>query len=466
MKQKHYFEIIGTLIVLSLTALLLLQGYWLKDMYKSVKQQNRKEIHEAAEMADYKELFLRMHTDTVKKTFNNSLTFNLSQDISSTPPKKPFEDLADYLQFIKDVPYFMLQSFHKSIDTLIPLNYNIFDSLLTAELAQRNIHTKVITRLYTNKELQKSIVHNTLQQKEFSGAYCFAYLNFSKVPHQYLHIYILNPDKQILAQMRGILTTSTLVLLLIIITFIYLFRTIMRQKTVEELKTDFTNNITHEFKTPISVSYAAIDSLLEQSKANKENSALPLSPQKITRYLTIAKWQLLHLSGLIEQLLALSVENRTTFKLNPEPVLIAEIIRQLIEQHNLCNSKPCNFSVNIPADTEIIGDRTHIYNILNNLIENAIKYCSAAVAKIEITLLQLPDKLIITISDNGIGIAPPHLKHIFDKFYRVPAGNRHNTKGYGLGLYYVKDMMERHDGSIEVKSTPGTGSQFILTFKI
>lgn len=484
MQHRLNFKIIGTCITFSFAALLLLQGYWLKDMYLSVKEQNRKDIQEAAEMADYKELFLRMHTPIVKKIFNNDLTFQYSQGFTSDTNAEtkdsvsqtaPFDNLTEYLQFVEELPYYMLQSFHQSIDTLIPINYNNFDSLLTVELAQRNIHTKVVTQLYTNQDLANGIIPHTLQKEKNSEPYCFSYKKFSKAPQQYLFIYISNPDKQILAQMRGILITSGLVLLLIILTFVYLFRTILKQKTFEELKTDFTNNITHEFKTPIAVSCAAIDSLLtltteHNSTANTEGRPTILSThhlpaEKINCYLTIAQRQLMHLTSLIEQLLAVAVENRTTFKLHPEPLLIAEIIQQLVEQYKFYTGKESLFTTEIPPDTEIIGDRTHLYNILNNLIENAIKYCNKPVVQINIKIVPLPDKTTITVSDNGIGIAPHNIKHIFEKFYRVPNGKVHTAKGYGLGLYYVKDMMERHDGKVSVQSTPGCGSQFTLTFK-
>ena len=252
------------------------------------------------------------------------------------------------------------------------------------------------------------------------------------------------------------LISSFLLLLLIICAFIYLLRTILKQKTVEELKTDFTNNMTHELKTPISVSYAAVDALLNFSDPVNE---------KQKKYLTIVKDQLIHLTGLVEQILTLAVENRSTFRLRPETISLNELVNSLIEQYKLKASKPVEFTYSIPEDIELVADRTHLYNMLSNLIDNAIKYADKEPCRIEATARQDDHETTISITDNGPGISEANQRQIFDKFFRVPSGNIHNVKGYGLGLYYVKDMMGKHGGTARVESVPGKGSTFTLHFK-
>ncbi len=256
--------------------------------------------------------------------------------------------------------------------------------------------------------------------------------------------------------MKGILISSFLLLLLIICAFICLLRTILKQKTVEELKTDFTNNMTHELKTPISVSYAAIDALL--------NFSDPVGGKQ-RKYLTIVKEQLIHLTGLVEQILALAVENRSTFRLRPETISLNELMNSLIEQYKLKASKPVEFTCPIPEDIELVADRTHLYNMLSNLIDNAIKYADKEPCRIEVAARQDDRETTISITDNGPGISEANQRHVFDKFFRVPNGNIHNVKGYGLGLYYVKDMMDKHGGVAQVESLPGKGSTFTLRFK-
>lgn len=464
-RHRLHFKIIGALISLSFITLVLLQGYWLLQMYQSAKEENRKKMQQAIERADHKELFIRLSVLKEQGLFK-SYTMNLNESLDNemTPAdvkdKRELESkIAEVYRFLGDLPNLLMQNIHKIADPLLPVNYRILDSLLNTELADRNIHTPAFTRLYTNAELgqEKNIPRKGSDDPRLN-AYCFPYLQFAGVPQQYLYVYVINPEQEIITQMSGILLSSSLVLLLTIFTFIYLFRTLIRQKTIEELKTDFTNNMTHELKTPISSSYAAIDSLLQ--------SPSPIPAQKLERYLYIAKGQLTHLSGLVEQLLTLAVENRSTFKLIPEPILLPELLHQLTDQYTITHPGRCTFTLSCPCDAEIVGDRTHVYNILNNLLENALKHGQRPVMEISITVTPLPDKVSIQVTDNGIGMDPKELTRIFDKFYRIPAGDRHNTKGYGLGLYYVKGMMERHEGEIRVTSAPGKGTCFTLLFKI
>ena len=227
------------------------------------------------------------------------------------------------------------------------------------------------------------------------------------------------------------------------------------------MKSDFTNNITHELKTPIAVAYAANDALLNFNQAEEKAQR--------DKYLRICQEQLQRLSGLDEQILSMSMERRKTFRLHPEPLSMESILEPLIEQHKLKAEKPVHISTDIePAGLTLTADRTHFSNIISNLIDNAIKYSPEA-ADVNIRCRQTASAgqgefVEIAISDRGTGIAPEKQSHIFDKFYRVPTGNLHNVKGYGLGLFYVKTMTEKHGGSVTVKSEPGKGSTFTLRF--
>ena len=140
-------------------------------------------------------------------------------------------------------------------------------------------------------------------------------------------------------------------------------------------------------------------------------------------------------------------------------------MNSLIEQYKLKASKPVEFTCSISEDIELVADRTHLYNMLSNLIDNAIKYADKELCRIEATAWQDDHETTISITDNGPGISEANHRQIFDKFFRVPSGNIHNVKGYGLGLYYVKDMMGKHGGTARVESVPGKGSTFTLHFK-
>ena len=255
-------------------------------------------------------------------------------------------------------------------------------------------------------------------------------------------------------QMTGILVTSFVIFLILGFSFWFLIRTLLRQKTLEEMKSNFTNNITHELKTPIAVAYAANDALLNFNQAEEKS--------KRDQYLRISQEQLQRLSGLVEQILSMSMESRKTFRLHPEEIHLKELITSLIEQHQLKADKNVHVTLEInPESLTLVADRTHFNNIISNLIDNAVKYSKES-AEITICCRQTEQTVCITVTDRGIGIPPDKQKHIFDKFYRVPTGNLHNVKGYGLGLFYVKSMVEKHGGTISVKSEPGKGTTFTI----
>ena len=165
----------------------------------------------------------------------------------------------------------------------------------------------------------------------------------------------------------------------------------------------------------------------------------------------------------------MSMERRKTFRLHLEEVRLKEVLLPLIEQHKLKADKPIRISLQtVPEELTVTADRMHLTNMLSNLLDNAVKY-SPQQADIEVSCRLRQENgetyTEISVSDHGIGIARDCLPHLFDKFYRVPTGNRHEVKGYGLGLFYVKTMMEKHGGTIHVTSEPGKGSRFILQFK-
>ncbi|MDR2969904.1 MAG: HAMP domain-containing histidine kinase, partial [Tannerellaceae bacterium] len=348
---------------------------------------------------------------------------------------------------------------------LITVNYHRYDSLLASELKAKNMDTRYQLFLVRDSIGKRTIVQSlgkkhpvpaSPERKEESVYYDYPSMLNKHADSCYYRLYINTPARIVLHQMTGILASSFLLLVIIGAAFVYLLRTIMRQKTEKELKEDFTNNMTHELKTPVSVSYAAVDSLLHFSETIDDRQR---------KYLTIVQEQLTRLTGLVEQILTLSVENRSTFRLRLEPVALSAFINRLIEQYKVNANQSVRFTVNIPDGITVTADKIHLHNIFNNLIDNAIKYSDRETT--DISLKAEVDKGIhISVSDNGAGISPAHQARIFDRFYRIPDGNRHNVKGHGLGLYYVKDMMAKHEGGVSVESTPGRGSTFHLTFKI
>ena len=265
-------------------------------------------------------------------------------------------------------------------------------------------------------------------------------------------------DKSVLRQMTGILASSAATFLVLVFVFWYLIRTMLRHRSIEEMKDDFTHNITHELKTPVSVAYAANDALLQ--------FADDLDRKTRENYLKMSLEQLKKLSGMIEQILSMSMNRRKTFTLHKEMLDLKKTISEIVEQQRMKTKKPVDISLKlVPNDIQVNADRQHFMQIINNICDNAVKYSNERVS-VEISCTKEPDgNVIIKISDNGIGISKAHQQHIFDKFYRVPNGNLHDVKGYGLGLYYVATMMRLHGGEISVESEKGKGTTFNLLFR-
>jgi len=520
MKLRSRFKIIAFLIAVALVGLIAFQWFWLIGLYDTLYKQMEADIQDAMKIADYKELFFRM--EDIKEKQGKSQAefkkviplFNDSTEVSANntteiggeiDAAQSFVDNDDLINLslrdmnlknevdsalvklrsaIGNLEVLIIEAMHNHMDTIIPVKFNVYDSLLVSELKNRHIEARYQLNLVHQINPKHKVFQilgknhpgmandSTSAPLDWPDAIYFDY-NISPIskyhamevdnlsseetisdPYMY-RLYLKSPTRIILNQMSGILFSSFFVLIIIVITFIYLLRTILRQKTEEELKTDFTNNMTHELKTPISVSYAAVDSLL--------NYGDPVT-DKQQKYLTIVKEQLAHLTGLVEQILTLSVENRKTLRLRPEPQSISDIIHKIIEQYKVKMDENIEFTVNIPDDLEITADRTHLYNMLNNLIDNALKYANKKPTIIQISAEQSTDEIRLSVTDNGPGISLAHQNRIFDKFYRIPSGNLHNVKGHGLGLYYVKDMMNRHQGSVSINSIPGKGATFTLHF--
>lgn len=480
---------IALLVIVSLIAIFAYQSYWLASMYHTLGEQAEATIQNAIQNADHVEIFLRADSisneEKVKRKtagqVNNdlSISFSTSFEIEegktksqSTLTKETADEGADTLKVKKNfdnpdadlsvgenisslyrLATYVQKGMHMAIDKEVPINIECFDSILHHDLLEANLnlrHYTMIVALDNDSVLASSLT----AEVDTAGLNRHELVYDYQGEHAY-YVYIEPIGTLILKQMSGILLTSFIILLVLGFSFWYLIRTLLKQKTLDEMKSDFTNNITHELKTPIAVAYAANDALLNFNQA--------IEKEKRDKYLRISQEQLQRLSGLVEQILGMSMESRKTFRLRPEEILLRPLIVSLIEQHKLKARKPVVIECEItPEDLSVLADRTHFSNILSNLIDNAIKY-SPGDTVICIKCNRLGDQVQVAVSDNGTGIAAEKQKHIFDKFYRVPTGNLHNVKGYGLGLYYVKTMIEKHGGTVSVKSEPGHGSTFILT---
>lgn len=276
---------------------------------------------------------------------------------------------------------------------------------------------------------------------------------------EYFHLAVLFPEqqKQIFVELGGWLLFSALFLLTVFVSFIYTITTIIKQKKLSEMKNDFINNMTHEFKTPLSTVSLASEVLLNGNSSN--------SVERVKKYAGVIYDENLRLQNQVERVLQIAQVERDELNLSITLINMHELIKSSV--HNLCLEN-CEKEVAISYEFNatrytINGDKLHLTNVITNLVDNAIKY-SGSNPEIVIATRSTNTGIEIDIKDNGVGMTPETQKQIFDKFYRLPTGNLHNVKGFGLGLYYVKSMLEAHNGSIHVKSEINKGSTFTLFF--
>lgn len=491
MRFKSKF--IAIVILLSLVFVVGYQIYWLRNFYNEKYNRLEAAATNALNNADFKEIVTRItyiqldeikklkeelaaQTDSVKvykqKTvYNNGdkveseikKTISDSLEMDSIKLKNPaivirIESDENDTKIWSDASSMSIsiqQGLHNVIDSMQSLNFIRFDSLLQIELALLEVDIPYfIDYVDTKTDSVMMRLPQDIENPDLSNYEEYTFTISDNKRYAY-HLYLENPKWNIFKSMIGLVTVSILMTIILIISYVYLLRIIFRQKSIDEIKGDFINNMTHELKTPISVTYAAVDAL--------QNFGLGDDPVKRDKYLTISKEQLINLNSLVEQILTMSVEERKNLKLVPVDISISDLFTSLENKFLLNASKDISFETNVePNDLIIKADKIHFQNIITNLVENAIKYSGESV-NIKLSAYRKDNKTIISVSDNGIGIPSSAQDKIFDKFYRVSTGNVHNVKGYGLGLFYVKTIVDKHGWKISVDSTEGKGSNFKIT---
>jgi two-component system phosphate regulon sensor histidine kinase PhoR len=248
---------------------------------------------------------------------------------------------------------------------------------------------------------------------------------------------------------------STLLILFVAVFFVYSIYVMLRQKKLSEIKTDFINNLTHELKTPIAT--------IGLSSEMLKNEHILADKSRFNNYVNIITSESNRLKLQVERVLQLATLDSGHIQLKKEKINLHDLLEKT---RTSCDLRLLELKGELTLDCiathySVWGDPVHLSNIFYNLIDNAIKYCQKA-PKITITTKSDKKHVFVTVKDNGIGIAEEHQKHLFEKFYRVPTGNVHNVKGFGLGLYYVHTILLAHQGTITIKSNLIDGTEFTL----
>jgi two-component system phosphate regulon sensor histidine kinase PhoR len=343
------------------------------------------------------------------------------------------------------------------------LNAFWIDSLLRFELHNRGISLPFSYEVATANSdslIFSSAMDNTGKKPEFSEANTYQKAIFSnEVINDPGRIKISFPEKNsfILGNMKATMGTTGGLLLVLIFCFGYTIFSILQQKKISEMKIDFINNMTHEFKTPVSTIMIASEALKDEEIAEDKT--------RVARLANVIYEENVRLGSHIERVLNIARIEKNDFKLDKKPVDVNEMISIVLDSMALKLQK-CNAITSLNLTDEnavVIGDELHISNVMYNLIDNALKY-SNDVPDITITTIKRNGYVCIKVADKGIGMNRDQQSKIFEQFYRIPTGNLHDVKGFGLGLSYVNTIVKRLDGTISVKSEKEKGSEFELKF--
>lgn len=319
-----------------------------------------------------------------------------------------------------------------------------------------------------------SMIGDDLQSRNFYTAYSDSVNNLSVVypldptergytegfaPQELLWVVVPHVRNVVWKQMFWMLIGAVVFTCIIFAAFFITIRALLNQKKLSEIKSDFINNMTHEFKTPLATISLAVDALKNEKVINDKT--------KMNYFSGIIKEENKRMNKQVETILQAALLDKQDVQLNVSPLHAQDLINAAVNNILLpLKEKNGQLEKDFNASNDLImADDVHFVNIINNLLDNAVKYSNENL-KIKITTSNFNSHLRIKIEDNGIGMNKETLSRIFEKFYRAHTGNIHNVKGFGLGLSYVKSIVDAHYGKIKVESTPGKGSCFTLDFPI
>jgi two-component system phosphate regulon sensor histidine kinase PhoR len=360
----------------------------------------------------------------------------------------------------------LAEEYRKSGEPLTKrLNNFWIDSLLRFELHNRGIFLPFsyeVTTANSDSLIFSSAMDTQGKKPEFTEANTYQRAIFSnEVINDPGKIKISFPQKSsfILGNMTATMGTTAALLFVLVFCFGYTIISILKQKKVSEMKIDFINNMTHEFKTPVSTIMIASEALKDKEIAEDKS--------RVARLANVIYEENLRLGSHIERVLNIARIEKNDFRLDKKPVDVNEMIAVVLDSMHLKLQK-CNAITTLNLDAErpvIIGDELHFSNVLYNLIDNAIKYSEGS-PEINISTLNKNGHILIRVADKGIGMNRDQQAKIFEQFYRIPTGNLHDVKGFGLGLSYVNTIVKRLEGAISVRSEKEKGSEFELRFPI
>ena len=436
--MKKTFPIIFTLIALSIIGILFIQITWLQGLMILSKNQLSDKVNQSAVIV----------STEISKKMNSGLSLRFPkrhQSLGEEYHIHSFEESA-----IADI--YNQTELNASIKAALN-KYGVTD--LNYEFA--------VTDKKGNIEIKSSKFEDA-----FSDEVNTMQVRVSVIPQDIIEpvgpfetIIILVPKVKLylLHSLQWVIIGAFLFVLIVLAAFFITVRSLFTQKKLNEIKRDFINNMTHELKTPLATISLAVDALKSPKVQGDTKS--------VEYFSTIIKEENVRMNKHVEVILQAAQLEKKEYKLNKQPVDIHDMLFGVLDSFKLqLDAKPSQIHTNFDADpSEIEADQEYMLHVFSNLIDNAIKYSKETI-DISITTLTLPAEIQIIIEDKGIGMSADTAKHIFEKFYRAHTGNVHNVKGFGLGMSYVKWVIDIHKGKIKVESKEGEGTKMIITLPV
>lgn len=435
--MKRTFPVIVILISLSLCGLIILQVSWFKNLLEVTRNQfddNLVDVGKSVSMDLSKSVNA---TQVLRLPRRGGLTFSSEFHLHVIKPPTVQEK-------------FTPQEVHNRIRSAMDrqnLKHMDFEFAVTDmnddyEMLSKNFGNELYDTV-NNRRLYAPILPNDNPDVE-------------EIP-SLEHLIIVVPDfnKQIWASLRWVMFGAIVFMVVIIAAFYVTVKSLLNQKKLSEIKSDFINNMTHEFKTPLATISLAVDAL--------RNEKVQSDKEKAKYFSNIIKEENIRMNKHVETILQAALMEKQELQLNLVPLQVHEVIQNVLENYQLqLKEKEADVQLLLNAKNDMISaDEVHFTNLVSNLIDNAIKYSNDKL-RITISTHSTKNHVIVRVADNGIGMSKESVKRIFEKFYRAHTGNLHNVKGFGLGMSYVKTVIDAHKGKIKVESTPGKGTSFTV----
>ncbi len=448
----------------TLAGIIALQVYWLYTSYTQQRKRFKADITSTlADVSMYESMDNVMKTGAGGNGVVSSFVINFTNTKGAKPAKKPYSITVsddDQSESKASPGVFVAKGAKGTVSVTQGLIDSLMDSSrvkMTEELQKREIHVPFEMAIINDKG---AIVKATCDTNRFHK------IPLKPAPRPLvtdgakaqLMLQTAFPDANLylLRRMAMILSVTSLLIIIGAWSFSYMLIHFFRQKKMADIRNDFMNNMTHELKTPISGALVAME--LAEGKKHLPDEATRLE------YIGVAKSEMLRLATLLDQVLKMAAfdQNEIPISKSPQPVydLVCEAVKNL---HTLTDNAGAEITINAVSKTLVVyADKMHLVHAMQNLLENAIKYNDKPKPLISFNISGDVNGITISVADNGKGIPQAYIARVFDKFFRVPSGDIHDIKGYGLGLSYVKAIITLHGGTIAVSSKEKEGSVFTL----